>query len=223
MTFPSRWLVFILAAVAGGSAAPPAQETWVLDRLEQIGGHATTVQGHPKVIETPLGKAVEFNGIDDALFVDNHPLAGASAFTWEVIFRPDANGKPEQRFLHFQQDGAPTRLLFELRIVDGRWCLDSYARSGETGLALLDRTKLHTLGEWHHAATVYDGHQLRNYVDGVQEGAGEVALQPQGAGKASIGTRIDHCDYFKGTIRLTRMTRRALTPAEFLKIDHTKK
>jgi hypothetical protein len=34
------------------------------------------------VIETPAGRAVEFDGVDDALVVDVHPLAGAETFTF---------------------------------------------------------------------------------------------------------------------------------------------
>ena len=61
---------------------------WTFDRLDNIGGHKTTVLGEPRIIDSPVGKAVEFDGVDDALFIDNHPLAGAAAFTWEAIFRP---------------------------------------------------------------------------------------------------------------------------------------
>jgi hypothetical protein len=35
--------------------------------------------GHPHVIDTTLDKAIEFNGIDDALLIGEHPLAGAEA------------------------------------------------------------------------------------------------------------------------------------------------
>jgi len=198
-------------------------ETWRIDRIDQIGGHATTVLGHPRVIDTPAGKAVEFNGIDDALFVDNHPLAGAETFTWEVIFRPDPGGSAEQRFFHLSEvdpktgKDTDTRMLMEIRIVDGRWALDSFALSGTASRALLDRTKLHSLGAWRHAAAVYDGHEFRNYVDGVLEGSGELfPWKPQGAGRSSLGTRINRVDYFKGAIYLSRFTRRALSPAQFL-------
>ena len=101
MTFQSvvRGLVVALAAVAAARlgwnapAEPPETTVWTFDRLENIGGHRTTVLGHPKVIDSPVGKAVEFDGVGDALFIDNHPLAGARTFTWEAIFRPD--GAPE--------------------------------------------------------------------------------------------------------------------------------
>ena len=205
------------------SASPEDSVTWRFDRLDQIGGHPTTVLGHPRIIETPAGKAIQFNGVDDAIFVDVHPLAGAETFTWEVIFRPDLGGAPEQRFFHLQErnpkTGADTqnRMLAEIRVIGDQWALDSFALSGTESLALLDRSKVHSLGAWHAAAAVYDGREFRNYVDGVLQGSGPLRLAPQGAGHTSIGTRINRVDYFKGAVLEARMTRRALAPAEFLK------
>jgi hypothetical protein len=208
----------ILALLLAVTNAAPASETWTFDRIDRVGGHRTTVLGAPRVIDAAGGKAIAFNGVDDALFVDVHPLAGAKEFTWEVLFRPDSGGRPEQRFFHMQEKGTQTRLLFEIRIIGDRWCLDSYAHSGNAGLTLIDRGKLHPLDRWYHAALVYDGRELRNYVDGVLEGKGAVELKPQGAGQTSVGVRINRVDYFKGAVRLARMTRRALSPAEFIKV-----
>ncbi len=199
-----------------------AAGTWNFDRLDSIGGHATHLRGHPRVIDTPLGKAVQFNGIDDAIFVDNHPLAGAETFTWEVVFRPDSNGSPEQRFFHLQEMDAATkadtqtRMLFETRIRDGRWCLDSFVNTEKGSRALLNFEKLHPLDRWHHAAMTYDGATFRNYVDGQMEGEGSLQFIPQKPGHTSVGVRINLRDYFKGAIRLARFTRRALKPGEFL-------
>lgn len=204
-------------------AAAAGSVTWTLDHLNQIGGHPTTVLGHPQLIDSPLGKAVLFNGVDDALFVDVHPLAGAKLFTWEVLFRPDAGGHPEQRFVHYQErdpatgEDTKTRMLFELRVIDNaQWCLDSFATHGDVGRTLIDRTKLHSLGEWHQAAMVYDGKMLRNYVDGVMQSEGDVQLEPQGPGHSSFGVRINKHDYFKGAIRAVRMTPQPLSPGQFL-------
>jgi hypothetical protein len=167
---------------------------------------------------------VEFNGVDDALFVDVHPLAGAETFTWEVLFRPDLGGAPEQRFFHLSEkdpktgEDTDTRMLSEIRVIDGRWCLDSFAMAGGQSRTLIDRERLHPLGVWYRVAMVYDGHELRNYVDGVMEGSGELHLIPQGPGHSSIGVRINKVNYFKGAVALARMTRAALPPAEFLKL-----
>ena len=116
----------LLAVTAGcaptRAAQQPEQIVWTFDRLEGIGGAVTHVEGHPKIIPTPAGSAVAFNGVDDALFIDQHPLAGAATFTVEATFRPDG-GDFEQRWLHLSeidpatgQDSA-SRFLFEIRVV----------------------------------------------------------------------------------------------------------
>jgi hypothetical protein len=203
------------------AADPPPQEVWIFDRIDKIGGHPTTVLGHPRVIDTPLGKAVEFNGVDDGLQLDIHPLAGAETYTWEAIFRPDG-GNAEQRWFHLDQNPATgsdddNRMLFEIRVIDGRWCLDAFNKSGPVQKALLNRQHLHPLGAWYHVAAVYDGKEFRSYIDGVQDGAGEVHLAPHDAGRTSVGVRINKVFYFKGAVRMARFTRRALAPSEFLK------
>ena len=201
------------------AAAPAAAAVWDFDSLETIGGHAVTVEGEPQVIDTPEGKAVEFDGEDDAIFLNVHPLAGAETWTWEAVFRPDG-GQEEQRWFHLNEGTAngdsDNRMLFEIRVVDGQWCLDTFVQTGEARKALLDRTHLHPLGEWHHVAAVYDGSQLRAYINGEIDGSAEISLGPQGPGRTSVGVRINKVFYFDGAVRKARFTRRALDPSEFL-------
>lgn len=203
-------------------ADPPMQTVWNFDRLDRIGGIATTVVGEPRVIQTPAGKAVEFDGVDDALLIDAHPLAGAAAFTWEAIFRPDG-GQAEQRWFHLEENPATgldsnNRMLFEIRVVDGRWCLDAFNKTGAASKALMDRTHLHPLGEWHHVAAVYDGKEFRSYVNGALDGSAEIQLAPQAPGRTAVGMRMNKVFYFKGAVRTARFTRRALPPSEFLRV-----
>lgn len=217
--------VFVFALTLAASVlAQTTNEsvTWTFDRLENVGGHKTAVLGDPKVIDSPVGKAVEFDGEDDALFIENHPLAGAAAFTWEAIFRPDG-GQREQRWFHLNEypaTGADTenRMLFEIRVAGDQWFLDSYAQSAAASKALMNKAALHPLGEWYHVAAVYDGKVFRNYVNGVQEGSAELQLAPHAPGRTSVGVRINKVFYFKGAVRLARFTRRALPPSEFLKV-----
>jgi hypothetical protein len=218
-------LVAYLASLKPARVAPSRQPAeaavWTFDRLDNIGGHKTTVLGQPKVIDSPIGKAVEFDGVDDALVIDNHPLAGATAFTWEAVFRPDG-GEAQQRWFHLsEQDpatGADTdsRMLFEIRVVGDEWYLDSHWQSGAAFKTLMNREARHRLGAWYHVASVYDGKEFSNYVDGVRQGGGEAKLAPHGPGHSSVGMRINKVFYFKGAVRLARFTRRALLPAEFL-------
>jgi hypothetical protein len=219
-------VIACLLFTAGIAAAPAQtavqQKIWRFDNTRSIGGLTPQVLGHPKVIDSPYGKAVEFNGVDDALFIPEHPLAGASAFTWEVIFRPDADGAKEQRFFHLQEQdpatGADTqnRMLFEIRIVDRQWCLDSFASSGASNRTLLNCKMLYPLDRWYRVTAVYDGKEFRNYVGDQLQGAGALQLTPQLPGRTSVGVRINKVYYFKGAILTARMTPRALPPTEFL-------
>lgn len=209
--------VVYAVSVSAQRAGDGGPEVWTFDRLDRIGGHPTTVLGSPRVIETPIGQVTEFDGIDDALFVAVHPLAGAKTFTWEAIFRPDG-GNREQRWFHLQEAGSDNRMLFEIRVVGDRWFLDSYNFSTTGSSTLMNGNSLHPLGVWYHVAAVYDGKVFSNYVNGVQDGAAEIELSPQGRGRSSIGVRINLVHYFKGAIHSARFTRRALSPVEFLKV-----
>ena len=217
--------VGLILSVAASSSQEVKQVTWRFDDTASLGGHATKVLGHPKVIETPMGKAIAFNGVDDALFVDVHPLAGAETWTWEMIFKPDADGGAEQRIFHLQSidpvmgtDVPQERMLFEIRIRDGKWCLDSFATSGGQSKALLNCEKKYPFGKWYRVTTVYDGKMLKNYVGEELQGEGEVKLVPQRPGHLSVGVRINLVDYYKGAIYSTRFTRSALGPGDFFKM-----
>jgi Concanavalin A-like lectin/glucanases superfamily len=219
---PAAVLAFLVLAGLGQPAAVENAEVWMFDKTSALGGHPTQVLGHPQVIETPLGKAVQFNGVDDALFVPVHPLAGAQTWTWEVIFKPDADGAAAQRFFHLSvldpATGKDTddRLLFEIRIVNGQWCLDSFAMADGQSKTLLNCEKLHALGKWYRVTAVYDGRILRNYVGDELQGEGSVQLVPQRPGHSSVGVRINLKDHFKGAIFEARFTRRALAEEDFL-------
>jgi len=216
----------------------PRQTTWTFDRLDKISGLPVKVDGNPKVIETPLGKAVEFDGVDDSIYIDQHPLAGAEQFTFEAIFRPDG-GATEQRWFHLAERNPATgqlvtltgsstqdanaRFLFELRVINGnQWCLDAFVAGPGYSRALLLRDKLHPTGQWYHVASTYDGKMFRSYVNGELQGEAELAFKPHGPGGTSVGTRMNHVNYFDGAVRQARFTPRALTPDQFLKMPGTK-
>ena len=216
--------MLLIAAAVATSAAPaaagPRATRWIFDRLDRVGGLPATVEGSPRIVATPIGKAIEFDGVDDALLLDRHPLAGATTFTIEALIRPDG-GAFEQRWLHLAADGgegtpaANTRILFELRVKGDEWYLDAYARGAGYALTLIDPAKRHKVGRWYHVAQTYDGTTYRAYVDGVLQAEGPLAFAPQGAGRSSVGVRINRVNYFKGAIREARFTPRALSPAQF--------
>ena len=207
-----------LAACASLPQTAPGQTVWTFDRLSAIGGETTHVEGAPQIIASPFGPAVQFDGVDDALFIDRHPLAGAAAFTFEAVFRPDG-GAFEQRWFHLQSDEAPggpgTRIMFEIRVVQGGWYLDAFVKGEGYNKPLIDETKLHPLGQWAHVAQTFDGTTYRAFVNGVLQAEAEIAFKPQGPGRASVGTRINRVNHFNGAVREARFTPRALTPDQF--------
>jgi hypothetical protein len=204
----------------GAVTGPADSVIWAIDNVQSIGGHPTSVSGAPKVIDTPAGKAVQFNGVDDALFVEHNPVTGFSRFTVEVIFRPDADGAAEQRFFHITEDGNNHRVLFETRLPgNGTWILDTYVESTAGGAALFNAQLAHPIGPFYHAAVVVDGTSVRDYVNGVEEVTVPLGFMPHTGGRTSIGVRINKLYWYKGAMKLARFTPRVLAPSEFLKAN----
>ena len=221
-TWNRRAVVAAGAAFAASPAlAKPKATTWTFDRLSKIGGRATHVEGDPRLVDSPYGKAVQFDGVDDRLVIDQHPLAGAEQFTFEALFRPDG-GVFAQRWFHLAEDspadGPPStaRMLFEIRVKDDSWWLDAFVTGPGYKQTLIFPDKVFPVGRWYAVAQSYDGKTYRCYVDGVLQGEAEIAFKPQGAGKASIGARMNQVDYFKGAVRAARFSRKALAPSKML-------
>jgi acetyl esterase/lipase len=190
--------------------AQAAPTTWRVDNVERIGGYPVTVLGTPKVVQTDIGAAVEFNGSTDGLVLDANPLTGLATFTIDVVFQPSTDGPEEQRFFHVEEAETGNRALIELRMLAGQgWALDTYLRSGEAGLTLLDRALTHPAGRWHVATLTYDGKTMTHYVDGVQELSGETTFAPLRAGRMSLGVRLNQVSWFKGRIHSIRLSPQA--------------
>lgn len=215
------WLVIALIVALTGYGqtqqnAPAKSVTWKIDNLNKIGGNAVSIIGNPRVIDAPGGKAILFDGVGDGLVVNANPITGGRAFTLEAVFRPDANGAKEQRWFHIQQENSENRVLLETRLVGDQWFLDTYIRSGENNRALFAENFKHPVGVWYHVALVYDGTEMRHYVDGKQEMSGPLTIAPLEQGQTSIGVRMNRVFWFKGAIRKTRFTGKALGPSEFM-------
>lgn len=191
---------------------------WEINNLEAIGGHKVRVEGAPKVVETERGKAIQFDGKSDGLFLDANPLEGLGAFTVEAFFRPDADGEREQRFVHIQEAGTDSRAMLETRVLEnGKWYADTYLTSGRSSRALADPKLLHPCGQWQTLALVYDGKQMIQYVNGVKELTGAVAFKPLDKGATSLGVRQNKVCWFKGALLKLRITPRALAADELLR------
>lgn len=210
MKFP--WLVvFLLAGCANTGGVGSTRIVWRLDNLESIGGLKPEVLGAPRMLADQGRKALCFDGRSDGLFLPVNPIEGWDHFTIEILFRPDGDGPPEQRFLHIQ-DEAERRVLIETRVSDQRtWSLDTFLRATEADkLTLLDREQVQATDSWHWAALVYDGKTMSHHVDGMKQLEGEVVFPASGPGRISLGVRQNRIHWFKGCIREVRFTAHAL-------------
>ena len=132
----------LLLSTHGARNSPqssPTPITWTFDRLDMVGGVAPRVEGHPKVVDTPIGKAIEFNGVDDALWIDQHPLAGAKTFTCEAIFRPDG-GAAEQRWFHLAERDPKTGGLASVRMPTRASCSSCASSMAISGISMPSST-----------------------------------------------------------------------------------
>jgi hypothetical protein len=188
---------------------------WQLGTLNASALSGESKCGNPSTISSPYGEAVLFDGRGDALFLENNPLVSMRQFTVEVIFRPDANGQTEQRFLQMGEVNGE-RMMLETRLTeDNQWYLDAYIKSGDSSKALIDKSKLHPAGEWCHIAFVVDDGKMNTYVAGKHELEGRVPFSPFKRGRTSIGVRMNKVYWFKGAIARIRITPKCLTPSEF--------
>ena len=182
------------------------------------------VMGKPRIVQTALGPAVNFDGQDDAVFLNVNPLAGMEEFTIELIFRQDGNSPFEQRFLHIGSIHG-TRLLFESRVTpQQQWYFDAYVNLGsaEQQAILIDSTKTHPAGEWYCLAMTASKDGVVSYVNGVEQCRQALPYQPVITdARTSIGARQNLACWFKGDLYKLRITPKVLDPKDFLQ-DHLK-
>jgi len=210
---PSRAALVALALASCSRSRAPT--VWHIDDTKSLGGHAVTAWGAPKVIDTERGRAVCFDGTGDGLLLDVNPLQGLTEFTVEVLFRPDRDGAPEQRFVHFSEEGGDNRGLLETRLLPGgTWYLDTFLRKGEAELPLRVQEAQHPADAWYWAALTYRDGRMSHFVNGSEEASGTLSFAALGSGRLSLGVRQNQVSWFKGCLRELRISPIALAPDE---------
>ncbi|MBN1867886.1 LamG domain-containing protein [Candidatus Sumerlaeota bacterium] len=208
-------LTLWVSSTAFGVAADPI--VWDMDSLTTIGGHQVWIFGNPQLVTIDSHQAIQFDGVDDGLYVPANLLEGVTTFTLEILVHPDDGGAFEQRYFHAQDTAdSNNRMLFELRSEGGTWYQDTFVKRGTVSLALIDDQKRHSHDAWHHVAATYDGATLKHYVDGTLQQEGGVVLgTPLAEGQTSLGVRQNLVSWYKGAIAWVRMTPELLGPEEF--------
>ncbi|WP_111979393.1 LamG domain-containing protein [Algibacillus agarilyticus] len=229
-----------LTACTAEQTSSTKQITWRLDALQFDPNLNITVEGDPRVINvnndislnktnkantgSVLAKVIEFDGVGDRLVVKNNPLLGAEEFSIEAIIKPNdaypLNTQP--RFFHIESAENPNRrITLELRLNDqAQWYLDTYIKSDNSKLTLVDENLVHPVNEWVHVAMTYKNQVFSAFVNGKQELSGTVTYEPIAASAlTSIGARLNKKYWFNGNMALVRISDKALTPNEFLTLS----
>lgn len=188
---------------------------WTISNFINNKTDAIQITGNPKIVSSPYGDAVNFNGVDDAFFLDKNPLKNLEAFTIEMIFNPAIDGEFEQRIVHIGEI-SNDRMLLEIRAIDGHWYFDGFVASKENKLALIDENKTHPLGQWYHVALVVSENSLNTYVNGKLELSEPFLFSPIQSGQTSVGVRMNKRSWFKGSIYKIKVTPKKLKPEDFL-------
>lgn len=207
-----QFLIFV--SVTTYSQAERSGVTWIITDLLEA-GEGVSVVGNPKIIDSPFGRAVHFNGEEDGIFLEEMPLRNLSEFTVEMLIRFDAGGNHEQRYFHtgsVRED----RLLLEMRSNTDTWYLDGMVETSGNWVVLMSPEDVHQFGHWYHIAfTVKKGEQI-TYVNGIKELEGKVEFTPISEGRTSIGVRQNRVSWFRGAIYSIKITNRILYPNEFI-------
>lgn len=191
-----------------------------LDNLESIMDMMPTVLGQPAVVHEDGINGIRFNGVGDGLILPGNPLQGLDQFTVQVLFKPDFDGLPEQRFIHFQ-DTSLNRVLIETRVNNNHtWYFDTflYQNEPDSRLTLIDEDKTHSTDQWFWGALSYDGEVMRHFINGAEELSGLVQFGLMGPGEISVGVRLNRVHWFKGVISEIRIDPRSLRIVELEQI-----
>ena len=180
-------------------------------------GTSVHLLGNPKLIEYKKDKALEFNGLNDGIFLDKLPISGMNEFTIEAIFKPESGGSFEQRFFHSGEIRGD-RVLLEIRTTATDWYFDAFVQSGAQKMTLIESQLLHPLDRWYHVAYVVDHGKLSTYINGKKELEGAIRFSPIRTGKTSIGARLNEQSWFKGAILKIRISPKALKAKDFLNL-----
>lgn len=200
----------------GLPSAKPKTTEWILSDLLQTSGNEIRILGKPEIIACNYGKAVQFNGSSDGIFLDQIPLAGLKKFTIEILLCPAKGGNFEQRYFHCGEVRG-SRVMMELRSNASDWYLDAFFKSGDQQKTLIEPSFTHPLDQWAHVAFVVDHDQQQTFVNGKKELESMIEFQPFEGGKTSLGVRQNELSWFKGAIYCIRITPKILKPKQFLK------
>jgi concanavalin A-like lectin/glucanase superfamily protein/Big-like domain-containing protein len=179
-------------------------------------GHNGTIDGAAWTTSGKLNGALNFDGSNDFVDVGTWDVLG-SAITLAMWFKADDFGISDARLLTKSTNTAEQDHYFMLSTIQsGGMKLRFRLKTAGTTHTLVANSGTLSVGEWIHAAAVYDGSQMRLYKDGVEVGSRSKAgaLSTNSTVKIRIAQNPNGYGSFDGLMDDVRVYNRALTPAE---------
>jgi len=182
-------------------------------------GNTATIEG----AEWARGKyedALKFDGEDDVVKVPNSPEFDLTeGFSLEAWVRPESESNQWAPILAKEMGGGKATEELAWWLYDGGEKSNvPFGGNGPTAGKEEEAIAEDPLpiDVWSHLALIYDGFQLRLYVDGNLVDCSDVPAQtpPTTEGELQIGAATEHGDYFDGRIDEVRLYNRALTVQE---------
>src|ERR1051325_3748321 len=204
---------FVWNNVAAGSYAISARAT------DDLGATTSTTPITITVTQAGGDRSLLFNGT--SAYVDvpyNANLNITSALTLEAWVKTSSTA-----YQHVMERGDwwQNQMSYDLTLSESKVRLDIMQSNG-TYATVIGNTAM-SLNAWHHIAGVYDGTQMRVYLDGVLSGTAAATMAP---GNNATGLRIGkssflyYPNYFTGRIDEVRVSNAALYSSNFTPSAH---
>ena len=189
---------------------------WPFDDGEAIdatgNGHDGKLVGPPRSVDGKFGKALEFNGKSDYIVVPNHPdLVLQSGVTYAAWFKPSETINPGNNVYRLLSKNNDYFLMFNFGQVGHMAFLVREPGGDHT---IYSTTQEWVEGTWYHVAAIFDGKEVKLFINGEMES--HLAFNGKG-GDAGLDLWIGGDDlpaFFPGIIDDVRVYKRGITDAE---------
>jgi len=177
-------------------------------------GNAGTLINNPTWTTGRVGGALSFDGVDDHISLGAPPILRIARPTIEAWFNTSSN-QTNMTIYGWRTHGFWLEMSPDTANI-GRIRFTFYDSTPTRHFIISTRT--YNNGNWNHAVGVYDGQNIRLYINGEPvTPVPRTAVIEYGIGSAAIGRAgAANCCFFNGLIDEVRIYNRALTEAEVM-------
>lgn len=187
-----------------------------------VGADSLSVASAPGIargIDSPLGKAVSFEGTSQNDLIGTELLSGATAGSLSIWLKINPATQARQQIYgegEHKSGSATTRFLLARNNTTGKYF-------GQMG----DGTSVYSVGDnvvpsggWQHLALTYDGAALKLYINGVEDGSTAAVSVTMNTGSLThhVGSGFAIRDFLGQAAHAASWTR-AITPEEVVSLS----